>query len=68
MEATTVSVFTAALINFLLICSSLAILSWVLVGVDTFIHDRKREKREEEAAKRDLEYHEKRMEQLEKLD
>ena len=38
----------------------------MLVGVETFIHDRKREKREEESAKRDSEYHLKRMEQMDK--
>lgn len=54
------------LVNILIGCFALATLSWGLVGVETFIHDRKREKREEESAKRDAEYHQKRMEQLEK--
>ena len=66
MDTTTVSALTEMLVNILIICSSLAILSWVLVGVETFIHDRKREKREEEAAKRDLEYHELRMKEFDK--
>lgn len=54
------------LVNILIGCFCLAVLSWVFVGVETFIHDRKRDKREEESAKRDAEYHQKRMEQLEK--
>ena len=43
---------STVLVNILLGCFCLAVLSWVLVGVETFIHDRKREKREE-SAKRD---------------
>ncbi|MDY5031663.1 MAG: hypothetical protein SPF18_07195 [Blautia sp.] len=57
---------STVLVNILLGCFYLAVLSWVLVGVETFIHDRKREKREEESAKRDSEYHLKRMEQMDK--
>lgn len=52
------------LVDILVGCFSIATLSWVLVGIETFLHDRKREKREEEAAKRDAEYHEKRMKEL----
>jgi hypothetical protein len=44
------------LVNILIGCFALATLSRVMVGVETFIHDRKR----------DAEYHQKRMEQLEK--
>ena len=33
----------------------------VRLGVQEFINNRKREKREEESAKRDAEYHEQRM-------
>lgn len=54
------------LVNILIGCFALATLSWVLVGIETFIHDRKREKREAESAKRDTEYYQKRMEQLDK--
>lgn len=57
---------STVLVNILLGCFCLAVLSWVLVGVETFIHDRKREKREEESAKRDADYHLKRMEQMDK--
>ena len=57
---------STVLVNILLGCFCLVDLSWVLVGVETFIHDRKREKREEESAKRDSEYHLKRMEQMDK--
>lgn len=57
---------STVLVNILLGCFCLAVLSWAPVGVETFIHDRKREKREEESAKRDSEYHLKRMEQMDK--
>ena len=52
---------STVLVNILLGCFCLTVLSWVLVGVETFIHDRKREKREEESAARDVKYHEERM-------
>ena len=57
---------STVLVNILLGCFCLAVLAWVMVGVETFIHDRKREKREEESAKRDSKYHLKRMEQMDK--
>lgn len=66
MDGATVSALTEALVNILLGCFSLATLSWVVVGVETFISDRKREKREREAAKREEEYHEKRMKDYQK--
>lgn len=66
MEATTVSAVTELLINILIGCFSLATLSWVLVGIEAFINDRRREKREEESAKRDAEYHEQRMKEYRK--
>ena len=66
MDASTVSVLTETLVNILLWCFSLAVLSWVLVGIEAFINDRKREKREEESAKRDEEYHIKRMKDLDR--
>lgn len=59
-------VVSTILVNILLGCFCLTVLSWVLVGVETFINDRKREKREEEAAKREVEYHAKRMAELNK--
>jgi hypothetical protein len=45
MEGTTVSALTEALMNILLGSFFLATLSWVLVGIQAFINDRKREKR-----------------------
>ena len=45
-------------------CLSLTTFSWLLVAVQTFINDRKREKREREKAKRDAECHEARMKEL----
>lgn len=61
MEANTISTVTELLVNILLGSFSLLVLSWILVGVQEFINNRKREKREEESAKRDAEYHEQRM-------
>jgi len=61
MEANTVSAVTELLVNILLGSFSLLVLSWILVGVQEFINNHKREKREEESAKRDAEYHEQRM-------
>ena len=55
---------STVLVNILLAAFTLAVLSWVLVGVETFIADRKREKREIESARRDAEYHEERMKEL----
>ncbi|MBP3206365.1 MAG: hypothetical protein J6M66_13195 [Lachnospiraceae bacterium] len=61
MEANAISAVTELLVNILLGSFSLLVLSWILVGVQEFINNRKREKREEESAKRDAEYHEQRM-------
>ena len=61
MEANTISAVTELLVNILLGSFSLLVLSWILVGVQEVINNRKREKREEESAKRDAEYHEQRM-------
>ena len=66
MDGSTVSAVTELLVNILIGCFSLATLSWVLVGVQTFINDRKREKREAEASKRDAEYHLERMKDIRK--
>jgi len=62
MEST--SIISTILVNILIGCFSLATLSWVLVGVQTFINDRKRELREQEKEKRDAEYHAQRMKEL----
>jgi len=61
MDGTTVSALTEALVDILLGCFSLSVLSWVAVGIQTIINDHKRERREEESARRDAEYHEQRM-------
>ena len=66
MDTTTVSVLTEVLVNILLGSFSVLISCWVIVGVQTLVNDHKREKREAESAKRDLEYHEQRMKILEK--
>ena len=66
MDATTVSALTGALVNILLGCFSVVILTWTVVGIETLINDHRREKREREAAERDKAYHEKRMEELSK--
>ena len=61
MNGQTVSAVTELLVNILIGSFSLLVLSWILVAVQEFINNRKREKREEESAKRDAEYHEQRM-------
>ena len=55
----TVSAVTEFLVNILIGSFSLATLSWVFVGIQTFINDRRREKR-------DAEYHLERMKELRK--
>ena len=59
MDGTTVSAVTEFLMNILIGSFSLATLSWVVVGIQTVINDRKREKR-------DSEYHLERMKELRK--
>ena len=59
MEGTTVSAVTEFLVNILIGSFSLATLSWVVIGIQTVINDRKREKRESE-------YHLERMKELRK--
>ena len=39
---------------------------FLITAIQSWIYDRKREKREQESAARDEEYHQKRMEQLNK--
>lgn len=63
MDGQTVSAVTEFLVNVLIGCFSLATLTWVAVGIQTFFNDRKDEKRKREDAKRDAEYHEARMKQ-----
>ena len=64
MDGTTVSAVTEFLMNVLIGCFSLATLSWVFVGVQSFFNDRKHEKREQEKEKRDAEYHAERMKEF----
>ena len=66
MEGSTVSAVTELLVNILIGSFSLATLSWVFVGIQTLINDRKREKREQEREKRDAEYHLERMKEYKK--
>lgn len=61
MDGQQVSMVTEILFDILIGCFSLATLSWVFVGIQTFINDRKEEKRKAEQYKRDEEYHEARM-------
>ena len=60
----TISHIKEILVDVLLGCFSLATLSWVLVGVQTFINDRRHEKREQEREKRNAEYHAGRMKEF----
>lgn len=64
MEATTVSTLTELLVNILLGCFSLMCLTMVVNLVQSIINDHKREKREIEREARELEYHNKRMNEL----
>ena len=66
MDGATVSAVTELLVNILLGCFSLATLTWVGVGIQTFINDRRSEKRDQEKAKHDAEYHEKCMKEYRK--
>lgn len=54
------------LVDILLGCFSLVSLCGVLVAVQSFINDRKHEKREQEREKRDAEYHLERMKEIRK--
>lgn len=56
MEGSTVSAVTELLVNILIGTFSLATLTWVFVGIQTFINDRRNEKRQAEREKRDAEY------------
>ncbi len=64
MDGQTISAVTEFLLNILLGCFSLVILTWVAVGIQTFFNDRKEERRKRENEKREAEYHEARMKQF----
>ena len=61
MDATTVSFATELLLDILLGSFALVSITALIGTIQSAIYDRHREKREQEQAKRDLEYHEKRM-------
>lgn len=63
---TTVSAATEILMDILIGSFSLATLSWIFVAVQTFINDKRQEKRNQEREKRDAEYHLERMKELHK--
>ncbi len=60
---TTIQTILIAVLLFAWVCISI---SFLVTAIQTFIYDRKREKREKEQAARDLEYHTRRMADLEK--
>lgn len=66
METTVESAVTEVLLNILLGCISIAILTWGIVAVESLFHEICSNKREKEAAKRDEEYHRERMKELQK--
>ena len=64
MESTVM--VSSLLCNILIASFSLVMLSWAAVGIQTLFNDRKEEKRKEASEARDLEYHEKRMKELDR--
>ena len=56
----------AVLITALLFAWLCISISFLVTSIQSFVYDRKREKREREQAARDLEYHNKRIESLNK--
>ena len=64
MDATTVSFATELLLDILLGSFALVSITALIGTIQSAIYDRRREKREQEQAKRDLEYHERRMKEL----
>ena len=60
---TTIQTILITALLFAWLCISI---SFLVTSIQSFVYDRKREKREKEQAARDLEYHKKRMEALEK--
>ena len=63
---TTVNAVTEILMDILIGSFSLATLSWMFVAVQTFINDRRQDKRNQEKEKRDVEYHLERMKEFKK--
>ena len=61
MDATTVCFATELLLDILLGSFALVSITALIGTIQSAIYDRRREKREQEQAKRDLEYHERRM-------
>ena len=61
MDATTVSFATELLLDILLGSFALMSITGLVCTIQSAIYDHRREKREQEQAKRDLEYHERRM-------
>lgn len=66
-------VISTVLCNILVVCFCVLVLTWAAVAVQTIFNDRKeekrrveREQREKEQSARDLEYHKKRMQTLDK--
>lgn len=64
MDGTTVSTLTEALVNVLLCSFTIVCISLAVTMIQSIINDRRREKREQESATRDLEYHEACMKDL----
>ena len=64
MDATTVSFATELILDILLGSFALMSLTGLICAIQSGLYDRRREKREQEQARRDLEYHEKRMKEL----
>ena len=62
MESTVM--ISSLLCNILIGSFSIVVLTWAAVGIQTLFTDRKEEKRKEASEARDLEYHEKRMKEL----
>ena len=61
MDGSTMSAVTELLVDILIGSFSIATLTWVVVGIQTFFNERKSEEREREQARRDIEYHTVRM-------
>jgi len=66
-------VVSSLLCNILIVCVCVVMIAWAAVGIQALINDRKEEKRrvadekrKENSEARDLEYHQKRMENLTK--
>ena len=64
MESTVM--VSSLLCNILIGSFSIVVLTWAAVGIQTLFNDHKEEKRKEASEARDLEYHEKRMKELDR--